>query len=147
VAATYFFNLFVFWFLGQWQQLSPGADISWREIAEAVMKVYTTRTLGSFVQKKGSSMTWNHSLSDPEFGGLQVNILYIYVYIYVYIYICICICIALIIYHAHAWLVCAEEGVEHDVESLALRPRVWRPSSKPIVYIYIYIYMYMYSVL
>ena len=58
---------------GPWQQLMPGVETSWREVAEAVMAVYTTRTLGSFVQKKGSSITWNYSHADPEFGALQAR--------------------------------------------------------------------------
>ena len=38
---------------GAWQQLKPGVDTSWREVAEAIMRVYSTRTNGTFVQRKG----------------------------------------------------------------------------------------------
>lgn len=58
---------------GAWQQLSPGVDTSWREVAEAVMRVYSTRTSGAYVQKKGSSILWNHQGADPEFGVLQAR--------------------------------------------------------------------------
>mmetsp|Transcript_16297 Transcript_16297/g.48310 ORF Transcript_16297/g.48310 Transcript_16297/m.48310 type:complete len:1006 (-) Transcript_16297:237-3254(-) len=58
---------------GPWQQLLPGVNTSWREAAEAVMAVYTTRTLGAYMQKKGSSMSWNFSSADPEFGALQAR--------------------------------------------------------------------------
>lgn len=58
---------------GPWQQLLPGVNTSWREVAEAVMAVYTTRTLGAYMQKKGSSMSWNFSSADPEFGALQAR--------------------------------------------------------------------------
>jgi len=58
---------------GQWVQLLPGVDTSWREIAEAIMAVYTTRTNGSFIQRKGSSVTWNHQNADPEFGAMQAR--------------------------------------------------------------------------
>ena len=37
------------------------------------MAVYTTRTLGAYMQKKGSSMSWNFSSADPEFGALQAR--------------------------------------------------------------------------
>jgi len=55
------------------------------------------------------------------------------------------------LHHAHAWLLRSEEGVKHDLEPLALRPRVWRSPGQHIIYIciyiciYIYMYMYMYS--
>ena len=58
---------------GQWQQLKPGLDTSWREMAESIMSVFATRTSGSYVQRKGSSITWNHSSADPEFGALQAR--------------------------------------------------------------------------
>jgi len=58
---------------GPWQQLKPGVDISWREVAEAIMRVYSTRTSGSFVQRKGASISWNHQYADPEFGTMQAR--------------------------------------------------------------------------
>lgn len=58
---------------GPWQQLCPGVDTSWREVAEAIIRVYTTRTNGSYLQKKGSSMVWNYQHADPEFGALQAR--------------------------------------------------------------------------
>ena len=50
---------------GPWQQLKPGVDISWREVADAIMRVYSTRTSGSFVQRKGASVVWNLPLTSP----------------------------------------------------------------------------------
>ena len=38
----------------------PGVNTAWREVAEAIVRVYTQRTNGSFMQKKGSSIVWNH---------------------------------------------------------------------------------------
>jgi len=58
---------------GPWQQLLPGVETSWCEVAEAVIGIYTTRTNGSFVVKKGSSVTWNYQNADPEFGALQAR--------------------------------------------------------------------------
>ena len=51
----------------------PGVNTNWRDVAEAVVKVYTTRTNGSFMQKKGSSIVWNHQHADPEFGAMQAR--------------------------------------------------------------------------
>jgi len=57
----------------KWQQLAPGVDTSWQEVAEAVMEMYVLRTNGSYVQKKGSSIAWNYQSSDPEFGVMQAR--------------------------------------------------------------------------
>ena len=37
------------------------------------MRVYSTRTSGSFVQRKGASISWNHQYADPEFGTMQAR--------------------------------------------------------------------------
>ncbi len=58
---------------GPWQQLKPGVDTSWREVAGAIMQVYMQRTSGSFVQRKGSSITWNYASADPEYGAMQAR--------------------------------------------------------------------------
>ena len=58
---------------GPWEQLLPGVDTSWREVAEAIMRVYSTRTNGAFMNKKGSSIVWNYQHADPEFGAMQAR--------------------------------------------------------------------------
>jgi len=58
---------------GAWQMLQPGVNTNWQDVAEAIVKVYTTRTNGSFMQKKGSSIVWNHQHADPEFGAMQAR--------------------------------------------------------------------------
>ncbi|KAL1510997.1 hypothetical protein AB1Y20_005822 [Prymnesium parvum] len=58
---------------GPWRLLLPGLNTSWREVAEAIVSVYTQRTNGSFMQKKGSSIVWNHQQADPEFGTMQAR--------------------------------------------------------------------------
>ena len=51
---------------GEWEQLLPGVDTSWCEVAEAIVTVYTKRTSGAYVAKKGNSISWNYELADPE---------------------------------------------------------------------------------
>jgi len=58
---------------GAWQQLKPGVDTSWREVAASVMNVYALRTNGAYMQTKGSSIVWYHQLADPEFGTMQAR--------------------------------------------------------------------------
>ena len=43
------------------------------QVADAIMRVYSTRTSGSFVQRKGASIVWNHQHADPEFGTMQAR--------------------------------------------------------------------------
>ena len=38
---------------GEWQQLVPDMDDSWREVAGQIMEVYCGRTHGAYVQTKG----------------------------------------------------------------------------------------------
>jgi len=58
---------------GPWQQLLPGLNTAWREVAEAIMQVYTQRTNGSYFAKKGASIVWNYQQADPEFGSMQAR--------------------------------------------------------------------------
>jgi len=65
-----------FWYRikkGPWQQLVPGVDTSWREVAQSIMSMYALRTNGAFVQSKGSSILWDFSGCDPEFGAMQAK--------------------------------------------------------------------------
>jgi len=56
---------------GEWQQLVPEMDDSWREVAGQIMDVYCNRTHGAYVQTKGSSIVFNFGDADPEFGKMQ----------------------------------------------------------------------------
>ena len=58
---------------GPWEQLLPGVNTSWRDVAEAIVKVYTKRTSGSYIAKKGASISWNYQDADPEFGAMQAR--------------------------------------------------------------------------
>ena len=48
---------------GPWTQLNPGVKTDWRDVAEAIVKVYTTRTNGSFYQKKVLASKWRSNES------------------------------------------------------------------------------------
>ena len=58
---------------GEWQQLAPGVDTSWQQVAGALMDLYVLRTNGSYVQRKGASIAWNYQGADPEFGAMQAR--------------------------------------------------------------------------
>lgn len=56
---------------GEWQELMPGVDTSWKAVAASVMSGYAGRTHGAYVQSKGSGIMWNFQEADPEFGVMQ----------------------------------------------------------------------------
>ena len=57
----------------EWQQLVEDFDLSWKEVTLAILEAYTMRTNGSNVQQKGSSLVWNYSEVDREFGSMQAK--------------------------------------------------------------------------
>lgn len=56
-----------------WQNLAEMMDMSWQAEAEAVMRWYTERTTGSFVERKNIAVTWHYRRADPEFGAHQAR--------------------------------------------------------------------------
>jgi len=54
-----------------WVTLSDYFDDSWMELSEQIMDVYTQRTDGTYIERKGSSVVWQFRDAEPEFGALQ----------------------------------------------------------------------------
>lgn len=54
-------------------ELAPGADLSWIHIAQGIMKMYTERTDGAYVEEKDAGLVWHYLETDPEFGGWQAK--------------------------------------------------------------------------
>lgn len=57
----------------EWEELAPGADLSWIEIAYRMMQLYTERTDGSYIEEKTAGLVWHYLAADPEFGGWQAK--------------------------------------------------------------------------
>ncbi|CAD7955266.1 unnamed protein product [Amoebophrya sp. A25] len=58
----------------EWVQLQTAAtDFQWKQIAFELMKEYSARTQGSFMENKGSALVWQYREADPEFGDLQAK--------------------------------------------------------------------------
>jgi trehalose 6-phosphate synthase/phosphatase len=55
------------------EELAPGADLSWLPIAVRIMEMYTERTDGSYVEAKDAGVVWHYLNTDPEFGGWQAK--------------------------------------------------------------------------
>ncbi|KAI8453549.1 trehalose-phosphatase [Phakopsora pachyrhizi] len=57
----------------EWVDLTENIDMSWMNDVEEIFKYYEARTLGAFVEKKISSVTWHYRNADPEFGLFQAK--------------------------------------------------------------------------
>lgn len=56
-----------------WEELAPGADVTWIETAYRLMQLYTERTDGSYIEEKSAGLVWHYLAADPEFGGWQAK--------------------------------------------------------------------------
>lgn len=57
----------------EWTDLTENIDMSWMLDVEEIFKYYEARTLGAFVEKKTSSVTWHYRNADPQFGLFQAK--------------------------------------------------------------------------
>ncbi|GBG30958.1 Alpha,alpha-trehalose-phosphate synthase UDP-forming [Hondaea fermentalgiana] len=56
-----------------WITLSDVFDSSWMDLSEQIMDVYTQRTDGTYIERKGSSIVWQFRDAEPEFAALQAS--------------------------------------------------------------------------
>ncbi len=61
----------------KWHSLVPTESHKWREGVLEVLKMYTNRTPGSFIEDKGHALTWHYRSSPPGFADFLANKLYI----------------------------------------------------------------------
>ncbi|KAJ4811001.1 trehalose phosphate synthase [Rhynchospora pubera] len=57
----------------EWNIRVPAADISWKQIAEPVMKLYTETTDGSTIDDKETALVWCYEDADSDFGSCQAK--------------------------------------------------------------------------
>ncbi|KAH3659986.1 hypothetical protein OGAPHI_007191 [Ogataea philodendri] len=55
----------------EWINLTERYEMSWQDDAVELMKHYTERTPGSFVEKKKAAVVWHYRKADPELGMYQ----------------------------------------------------------------------------
>ena len=55
----------------KWQTINEIGDQNWKEPARLLMKIFTQRTHGTYIEQKGNAMIWQFRDADPEFGFLQ----------------------------------------------------------------------------
>lgn len=57
----------------EFENLAPGADLSWIDVAQRIMQLYTERTDGSYIEAKSAGLVWHYLAADPEFGAWQAK--------------------------------------------------------------------------
>eukprot|EP00941_MAST-03F_sp_MAST-3F-sp1_P004627 g4627.t1 len=55
----------------KWETIAGDYDESWMTLAQSIMAVYTHRTDGTCIERKGSALVWLYGNADPDFGALQ----------------------------------------------------------------------------
>jgi trehalose 6-phosphate synthase/phosphatase len=57
----------------EWEMLGDHFDESWKDIVESIMKIYTMRTNGTYIEHKGNTMLWQYRDAETEFGTMQAQ--------------------------------------------------------------------------
>ncbi|OMO72409.1 Glycosyl transferase, family 20 [Corchorus olitorius] len=57
----------------EWETCVPAVDLSWKQIAEPVMKQYMETTDGSYIEDKETALVWCYEDADPDFGSCQAK--------------------------------------------------------------------------
>ena len=61
----------------EWSNLIPHDSTKWKDDILDILKLYTSRTPGSFIEDKGHAVTWHYRNSPTEFADFLANKLYI----------------------------------------------------------------------
>lgn len=62
---------------GKWSDLVPEEPSNWRETVFEILKLYTIRTPGSFIEDKGQAIAWHYRSSPSSFAEFLANKLFI----------------------------------------------------------------------
>lgn len=60
-----------------WMNLVPYEATNWKSLVSEILKLYTQRTPGSFIEDKGHAITWHYRNSPKGFADFLANKLYI----------------------------------------------------------------------
>ncbi len=60
----------------KWENLIPNDGSNWRQTVFEILKIYTTRTPGSFIEDKAHAITWHYRNSPSGFADFLANKLY-----------------------------------------------------------------------
>jgi len=57
----------------EWQSIGEEIELSWKELVAPIMKYFTERTPGTYIESKESSLAWHFKDADPHFGAWQAK--------------------------------------------------------------------------
>lgn len=57
----------------EWSSMGEGIELSWKELVAPIMKYFTERTPGTYIESKESSLAWHFKDADPHFGAWQAK--------------------------------------------------------------------------
>lgn len=66
----------------EWICENDAVELEWKDLVQPIMKYFTERTPGTYIESKESSLAWHYKDADPHFGAWQVA--------YVFYFKCVC---------------------------------------------------------
>jgi len=57
----------------EWESLYPDLDLSWRDMVRPLMRHYTIRTPGTFIEETEVQLVWHHRNAEEPFGSQQAR--------------------------------------------------------------------------
>jgi trehalose 6-phosphate synthase/phosphatase len=57
----------------EWQNAVSVKDFEWKKAVKQLMKAYTERTDGTYIEPKESALVWHYEGADPEYGKMQAS--------------------------------------------------------------------------
>lgn len=61
------------WGKPTWESLVNDLDLSWMEKAHKVLRTYTDRVHGTYIQEKSCSIVWHYADCDQDWGAMQAR--------------------------------------------------------------------------
>jgi trehalose-6-phosphatase len=57
----------------RWESLADELDFSWKDRARKLLRMYTDRVHGTYIQEKACSLVWHYADCDQDWGAMQVT--------------------------------------------------------------------------
>uniref|UniRef100_A0A7S0HVN1 CBM20 domain-containing protein n=1 Tax=Hanusia phi TaxID=3032 RepID=A0A7S0HVN1_9CRYP len=61
------------WGKATWENLTEELDLSWKERARKLLRMYTDRVHGTYIQEKACSLVWHYADCDQDWGAMQAR--------------------------------------------------------------------------
>jgi len=57
----------------EWESIGEEIELAWKELVLPIMKYFTDRTPGTYIESRESSLAWHYKDADPHFGTWQAK--------------------------------------------------------------------------